>query len=263
MHRPDEPDLTVLHFSDMHFEDEDVYGVNWEGLEQYREAAYDTLERLGADADQAWFSGDAGTTEDREELEEFLERFSDSATLPGNSDEELEYYEHDEIDDPEDLLENTRSETLDIDDGPTYNILRSHDPRHVGVPPGNMEDRQRYLDPDDDRLGDARCGWMTDEATGDYDIIVTAHKHGEGTFVMEDGSLAVQAGSTADNYITDSEELPDTSVQRLHFDGDEVHVEHIDFQDKTVVEERGYRWTGDRFEELYVDSPWTMDERYS
>lgn len=251
---PDDPDTVVLHVSDMHFEDEDVFGANYESLESYREEAYDRLEDLAAGAGTAWFSGDCGTPEDWRELEGFLEdAFEEYVTIPGNSDTGEEFVEHDEVDDLDELLSNVGRSELAVGDR-TYDVMHSHVPQHVGIRKGSSDDRDRYMEDENER-------GVPHAAEADHDITVTAHYHGEGSFVMEDGKLTFQAGSTAGTYIT-ADELPSTSVQKLYFDGDDVHVQHIDFATGDVVEQRGYRHDGEGFEEMYVDSPWTEDERY-
>ncbi|MDY6777521.1 MAG: hypothetical protein SVU32_02555, partial [Candidatus Nanohaloarchaea archaeon] len=101
---PDNPDAALIHFSDMHFEDEDVFGEQYDSLDSYREHAYDQLEELADDVEYAWFSGDIGTEEDRKELEDFLEGFKDTVVVPGISDTfDTGYLEYDCVDDPERL----------------------------------------------------------------------------------------------------------------------------------------------------------------
>lgn len=257
--RIEDPDTTVLHFSDMHFNEPEVFEPVYGSEEAYREHASAMLDELAEGIDTGWFSGDCGDEQDWDELRGYMDRFDDAVMVPGNSDDhgDMTFYEHDDDGiEPEDLLENTRTDQLDIEDGPTYDILRSHVPQHVGVRPGVDPDRAQYLEPEEnDKDG-------TMEAADDqYDIVVTAHYHGEGSFVTEDGTLVLQAGSTAQTYIT-GDELPDTSVQRLAFDDDEIHIEHIDFETGDVLEQRGYRFGEDGFTELYRDSPWTVPERY-
>lgn len=249
---------TVLHVSDMHFEDETVFGDNYDTEQEYREHAHDMLEELSEDADIGWFSGDCGTGQDREELDAFMDRFDDSVMIGGNSDEGLEFYEPEDGSDEPDraVFDNMAVDGLDIPGGPTYTVLRSHIPQQAGVRPGNDPERSQYLRPaDHDKAG-------TMEAADDaYDIVVTAHYHGEGSFTMEDGTLVLQAGSTADNYIT-GEDLPETSAQRITFVGDEVQVEHIDFATGEVVEERGYRSVEDGFVEEYREPSVLAAQRY-
>jgi len=117
-------------------------------------------------------------------------------------------------------------------------------------------DRDRYLPPDEtDKAG------TMEAADAAYDIVVTAHYHGEGSFTMEDGTLVLQAGSTADTYIT-GDDLPDTSAQRITFKDEMLHVEHIDFATGEVIEERGYAFGEDGFTEQYREPPVSAAERY-
>lgn len=118
---------------------------------------------------------------------------------------------------------------------------------------GNSGSREFYLDEDNDRgIALAR--------DGSHDVNMTAHYHGEDSFVMEDGKLTAQGGAIGRNYIT-SDDLPDSSVQLLEFKQDEVTVKHLDFINLEVVEERTYSYDG-RFEEVSRDSPWNIDERF-
>ncbi len=160
--RPEAPDTAVLHLSDMHFNEPEVFEPVYGSEEVYREHASRMLDELAEGIDVAWFSGDCGDEQDWADLEEYMDRFEDSVTIPGNSDDhdEMDYHEHDDEDvsGQEELLANTATDELDIEDGPTYRILHSHDPRHVGVPSGDMDGRELYLDSDDQRLGNSRRG---------------------------------------------------------------------------------------------------------
>lgn len=247
--------ITVLHVADTHFEDEDVYGTNYDSLEEYKEHAYSMLEDLSEDVDVKWFSGDCGTEEDWDELDSWAEQFDAYESIIGNSDTlDQEYHEHDEVEDPERLLENTATSQLQVSEDITYEILHSHDPRHVGIRPGNKPDRDEYMDEDENDRG---VPYARDNK---FDIAVTAHKHGEGSFVMEDGMLTAQAGSTAQNYIT-SDAMPATSVQKLHFDEETVTIEHIDFATGEVVETRSYEHVEDGFEPVSEDAL-SFEQRY-
>ncbi|MCJ7429250.1 MAG: hypothetical protein MUP66_02555 [Candidatus Nanohaloarchaeota archaeon QJJ-5] len=247
---------TVIHVSDMHFNEEDVYSSNYDSLAAYKEHAYDQLDRLSDDVDIAMFSGDCGDQQDWDELDAWMDQFDDHYSIIGNSDTIGDYREADDVDDPAMLADNAQTQTLEVTEDISYEILHSHNPRHVGIAPGNDPDRHAYIDDADNDRGQARA------ADGDHDINVTAHYHGEGSFVMEDGKLTLQAGSTADTYITNDAVMPDTSVQKLHFEDNTVTVQHIDFATGETIEQREYHRTDDGFE-LVSDDGIPTEQRYA
>ena len=254
---------TVLHFSDIHFEDPDVYSDNWGDLEGYREEVYHRIDKLldgrveGVDdsgVDYALFNGDCGTEEDWNELQKYLEdsALEDWVMVPGNSDQQ-DYVEYDAAEDLSKVEQNTRN--FDIQVGDTgYEILLSHMPQNIGVEKGNSESRTAYMDEDNDR-------GVPLARDGEHDINATAHYHGEDCFVMEDGKLTVQGGAIGDNYIT-SDELPEASVQLLEFERDKVTVKHVDFMNLELVEQRTYIYDGE-FEQTSLDTQWSFEERFN
>lgn len=214
------------------------------------------MDGLLEETDYAAFNGDCGTKEDIEELEEFLndQDLDGEVVVPGNSDASAGYVDYGAVDDLSRVEENTR--TLEIEAGErTYEMLLSHIPQNIGIRKGSDERRETYL-------GDENERGVPLAEEGSHQINATAHYHGEGSWVMDDGKLTVQLGAIGDTYITD-EDLPETSVQLLEFVEDKVRVKHIDFRSLETVEERVYRFNGQGFEEVSVDSPWEFDQRYS
>lgn len=252
---------TVLHFSDIHFEDPDVYEDNWGVLDEYSDQVFDRLERLlngrvedVSGIDYALFNGDCGTSGDWEEMQRYLgdSDLRDWVMVPGNSDQQ-DYVDYQDVEDLSEVEQNTRRFSLNAS-GVEYEMLLSHMPQNIGVDRGNSDSRRSYLQESNSR-------GVPLASEGDHDINFTAHYHGEDSFVMDDGKLTVQGGAVGDNYIT-SGKLPDSSVQVIEFEGEEVTIKHVDFMNLEVVEQRTYRNADDGFEQVSVDSPWTNKDRF-
>lgn len=141
-----EDSVSVLHFSDIHLEDESVFGENWGWREEYSEEVYDRLESLIEDTDHAMFNGDCGTGEDWEDLEELLadSDLRDWVMVPGNSDIDTDYVSAEDIGDPDSVENNTRNFEVEAGDE-SYRILLSRVPQNIGIRFGKEPDRNSYV----------------------------------------------------------------------------------------------------------------------
>jgi len=183
-------------------------------------------------------AGDVGSTENLEDLyDELREDFEEIKIAQGNHDvngrEIAERVNHVPTDDYDTCVETTTGKTDDL------LVQMKHDPSDFGLNYRKQESRHS----DHERP----------------DILVYGHSHMPFDRVLSDGTLAIGAGSTYDNYNME-DHFPTASFHVLGFDeagGDEhVTVEHRDFWSQDIHEEAVYRWDDDGFSKVFSDWEW-------
>ncbi|MFB6204071.1 MAG: hypothetical protein ABEJ75_00325 [Candidatus Nanohaloarchaea archaeon] len=240
---------TVLETSDLHLEEQD------------QESKEDTLERLltvAEDADEIWAPGDIGDVRDWNMFEETFSEHDIEYSL-GNMDtkpNESYHADRDTVEDVDPLedpkLGGSGVKTDDVTDfvnniklfeeklsGNGYNVMFSHNPKHVGIDSWNEE----FIPDEENDRG---------RATADhpfYDIIVTAHYHNGGAYVNENGALVVKSPSARENY---KEGAPERTSQLIEFSEDYINVREVDLDspDGEPVYEKTFRYDGEGFEEI-------------
>ncbi|MDY6778501.1 MAG: metallophosphoesterase family protein [Candidatus Nanohaloarchaea archaeon] len=192
-------------------------------------------------SDPHFFSNDIDPVDTIDEVESYRERLDcDGLVVAGDvgTADDLAYFEdtefdwiraaegnHDDWKHGIDGIEEDVSLAWEepVDEG-YYDIGLRHDPRDFGLSP------------------------VEDTAAGavDRDVIIYGHAHMPHDRVLDDGTLAIGAGSLAQNYST-KDELPDRSIHEVEISGDEVFVRHYDFETEELVEEACYDRDDDGF----------------
>lgn len=182
------------------------------------------------DCDEVLVGGDIGSFEDVEAL---LDGDFEATAVRGNNDSwNVSRYEHDGS--LRYLADGGRvfyGDGAEWTAGP-YTVAMQHKPHAFGI-------RAR-----------SGCGTTPDT---DADILIHGHSHMPSYRVLGDGTLAIGAGSLAENYHV-SAELPESSLQVVEV-GETVTVKHIDAGSLDVVESATFHYA-DGFTKAAHDTEW-------
>lgn len=245
----------ILETSDLHFEEE---------YEEFREETLKKLKKLEPEAERLWLLGDVGEQKDWNRLEDKFEDYRVRYVL-GNMDtkEGQHYYADKETvediepeEDPKlagsgiktenktDFVQNIELFEEEIT-GNNYNVMFSHNPRHVGIDPWKDE----FIPDDENSRGIATADHPF------YDVIVTAHYHNGGAYVNENGALVIKSPSPQENY---KQGAPDQTSQVIELSGDYVNIaeydlETLDQEEPETVYDKTFRYRDGEFEEIDVE----------
>ncbi|MDY6771075.1 MAG: metallophosphoesterase family protein [Candidatus Nanohaloarchaea archaeon] len=220
--------------SDLHLD----WGEDGQDDIEYATTVANHLERYGEEhgCDGLLIAGDIGEPDDVEDLyDDVKEAFDEVLIAQGNHDvlarDIAERVNHVPTDDYDQAV---RTEV----DGLLLEM--QHDPSDFNL---NYKKQQ-----------------SSSSAHGEPDIVVYGHSHMPFDRALSDGTLAIGAGSTFDNYNM-QDHMPSTSFHVLSSDDDHVTVEHHDFWSGEKVEEAVYRYGPDGFEEVFSDWEWDAAAR--